>query len=77
MALIYKCDRCGKIMEDSYECGVNNSLNRVFYISASKMDDCSQEYFDLCIDCYKDFAEWWNEMGSKYSADFPFKKEDK
>lgn len=74
MALIYKCDRCGLCMENSYEDGVNNIINRVFYISNSKMDD-DQDHLDLCSDCYKSFAEWWNGGSYKYSVVYPFIKE--
>lgn len=75
MALVYKCDRCGAIMDDSYESGINNVINRVFYISSSKMSN-DQEYYDLCTDCYKSFAEWWNAITSKDEADYPFIKEN-
>lgn len=75
MALIYKCDRCGKIMDNSYESGVNNVINRVFYISSSKMSN-DQDYYDLCSSCYESFTGWWNTKSYKDAAVYPFIKEN-
>ena len=74
MALIYKCDRCGTIMDDSYELGVNNIINRVFYISSSKMSN-DQDHYDLCNSCYASFTGWWNLKSYKDKAIYPFVKE--
>lgn len=75
MALVYQCDRCGKFMDRSYESGFSNVTNNIFYISNSKQDG-DQDYLDLCTDCYRSFAQWWNCSNSKYVAVYPFIKEN-
>lgn len=74
MAIVYQCDRCGKYVDHTYEDGYSNVENCIFYISNSKMDG-DQDFLDLCDDCYREFAKWWNGDGhghSKHIAVYPF-----
>lgn len=60
MAAAYICDRCGK----TYPVGCGILIPRINigygYINPIKSFE-GEELYDVCKDCYKDFAKWINQ----------------
>lgn len=54
MAMVYKCDRCGKYYDDPNEGGGQGPF--VWDGTMSK----DQENADLCKDCYNSLVQWWD-----------------
>lgn len=52
MSLVYKCDRCGKIIDNTFDGGGNGPF--VWDDTLSK----DQEHMDLCEECYNDLIRW-------------------
>ena len=52
MAFVYKCDRCGKVVDDAFDGGGNGPF--VWDGTLSK----DQEHMDLCEECYIDLIRW-------------------
>ena len=52
MSMVYKCDRCGKIIEKTFDGGGNGPF--VWDGTLSK----DQENADLCEDCYNSLVQW-------------------
>lgn len=66
MAMIRKCDRCGKVYEhytgqiDKYSLGAN----AIRYMYVGKYDityELRKEPIDLCPKCFESFNEWMEE----------------
>ena len=52
MAFVYKCDRCGKVVDNAFDGGGNGPF--VWDGTLSK----DQEHMDLCEECYSDLIRW-------------------
>jgi hypothetical protein len=52
MAFVYKCDRCGKIVDNASDGGGNGPF--VWDGTLSK----DQEHMDLCEGCYNSLVQW-------------------
>ena len=55
MSLVYKCDRCGRVIETAFDGGGNGPF--VWDGTMSK----DQEHFDLCESCYNSLIHWLNK----------------
>lgn len=54
MAFVYKCDRCGKVVDNAVDGGGNGP----FVWDGTLSED--QEHMDLCEECYSDLVCWLN-----------------
>lgn len=56
MAMVYKCDRCGKVFDDP---NVGGGQGPFVWDGTKSID---QEYADLCVDCYNSLVQWWDNQ---------------
>lgn len=52
---IYKCDRCGKVIDEGFE-GIKDNIDGSPSITVFKKD--KEVYADICNDCYREFRTW-------------------
>lgn len=72
MASAYKCDRCGRLYSDPdtsvHIIGGGNYISAIAYGNKN----WSSNSKDLCPDCARDFAVWWEH--SNISAQYMLSK---
>ena len=59
MSMVYKCDRCGRIIETTFDGGGNGPF--VWDGTMSKDQEC----FDLCETCYNSLIHWLDKKKYK------------
>lgn len=72
MAIVKRCDRCGKIYENAEKtldiviAEMVENLSRNNALLDRALDGVT-ERVDLCTSCERDFINWWQRRG-KYGA---------